>query len=212
MIRKEDVERLISANARVQEILAQKPKGIFGMLRTSPRKAARVLCDELAWMVHDNAAYWETLQEAGERLRVYREQAPELLNQIGNLVEKEQAVFRRLGINDAQSEAVISQVYSALRITKEYDEPSRDALANLKDRLAHAQELICKAARGRLSRVYDKVIGRKGAQVLAGGAVAGANVAILIVDQGVVSWVSLVAGFDIMRGDVKSLIKTLCGE
>jgi hypothetical protein len=211
---KSDVERLIEAYNRVHEVLEPEPVTPWlkkwRLARRPERKAAQILCDELGWFVHERESYWRGLQEASERLAVHREAEAEMFANLERLIEQEVTVFSRLGFSEEASSGVISQTYDALSIVRDFEDPSVESLRNLRDRLRLAQEKVCAAARGPLSRAYDKVIGNKGARILAGGAVGSANVAIaLIADGGVLSWVSLKAGYHVMRGNTDELIDLL---
>ena len=200
MITRADVQRLIDAHGEIQKTLGRR------------RRAARILCEELTWLVDEKGALWEDLAQASTRLRVHRSNERQLFDRIIPLIEQEEAIFKKLGISGPKSEEVIIQAYTALHIIDDQDDPSPASLSNLRNRLAHARELICLAARGPLRRLVEKVLTLKGALVLAGAAIGIANVAIAVVDQGTVSWVSPKAGYHIMKGDVEGLIKLFSGD
>ena len=211
----QDVERLIEAFKRVNEILQPEPtnpilKSLRELVASPDRKAARILCDELNWLVHERENLWRGLEEASERLSAYRESENELMMNLVRLIEQEAAVFYRLGIKEEDSSSVIGLTYDAIKMARDSEDPSPESLRNLRDRLRVGNELVCKAAQGPLSKAYDKLIGNKGARILAGGALAGANVAVsVIADSGAVSWVSLKAGYYVMSGKTDELIDLL---
>ncbi len=146
------------------------------------------------------------------KLSGHRANEQQLFDRIGPLIEQEQGVLKKLDLSGPKSDEVISQAYAALRMIDHQDDPSPDTLSNLHNRLAHARDLICSAARGPLKRLIEIVFTRKGALVLAGAAIATANVAIAVADQGTVSWVSLKVGYLVMKGDIEGIIKVLSGN
>jgi hypothetical protein len=176
------------------------------------RKAAQILCEELGWFVGEHDRFWRDLEQASEPLAEYRSQEREIFSNLEQLIEQEAAVFRRLGFDAARSRDVISQTYDAFTIIREYEDPSPAALNNLRDRLLRATELICEASRNPLQRAYEKVLCWKGARILAGGAVGAANVLVAVMgESGVLSWASLKAGYNVMKGDVDGLLDVLEG-
>lgn len=210
MVHRDDIARLVSAYKRVQEALDLGQGNPLNPFKPAPgRRAAQTLCQELGWLSHENGSYWEGLQEASSRLSKHRVSESEFFGCIGRLLEQEEAVFKKLGIDETTNSDILGHAYSALRIVGEYDDPSRDAIANLHDRLKQVTDLVCQASRGPLRRVSDKLIGYKGALMLAGATVGGANVAIAIIDQGALSWASLKAGYLIMKGEVGDLLDIL---
>jgi hypothetical protein len=212
MISPKDVKQLVKAHQKIHAAL-QAPdrtltQRVFNPLQVSPGKAAaRVLCRELSWLVNTNTQFWKSLDEASSRLRVHKRNEGEYLKNIEQLLKDEEDIFHRLGVTPDESATVLSNAYGALRIARNMPDPTPDALGNLRDRLKKVAELVCGASRGPLQRAFGKLVSRKGAGIVAGAAVAGGNIAISIMDQGTLSWVSLKVGYHVMRGEYEELLE-----
>jgi hypothetical protein len=210
MIKTADVEQLIQANERVRMALLRDPTQLK-TAQSVARGAAGILCEELEALVHENSAFWEGLEDASTRLKKHRDREAEFFGNIRQLIEQEELVFAKLGIDQNRSADVIAQAYAALRIVSEYEDPSPSSLANLRNRITYAQKLVCEASKGPVRRTLDHYMGFKGARILAGAAVGGANAAVMLLDQGGLSWVSVKAGYHVMKGDVEGLMKLFEG-
>jgi len=215
MPERSDLEHLLSAYDRVQKNLDVDRGSLFAKIRHGKRperKAAQILCDELSWSVNERDRFWNGLERYSESLAEYRELEAEVFSNLERLIEQETEVFRRLDIEDERSRGVIAQTYDAFTIVYEYENPSPAALNNLRYRLSHATELICAASKGPLKRTFDKLSGNKGARIFAGSAVSTASVLVAVMGEGgILSWASLKAGYNVMRGDVEGLIDVLKG-
>lgn len=215
MVVREDIERLVEAHRQVQELLVPEPRrGIdklkARLMRSPTRRAARILCEELTWLVHERADFWVELAGASATLAGHRGREAALLETLEDLLLQEGELFRRLGIDDRTTSGVIATTYEAFRIIGDYGaNPSPAAVANLRDRLARATELVCAASRGPLTKTYEFIISTKGVRILGGAAVAGTNALFATADGGALSWTSVKAGFIVMTADAGGLIELL---
>ena len=152
------------------------------------------------------------MEQNSKTLQRYRGQETALLPNVQRLIEQEAAICSRLKVDKNTSRDIVALTYDAFALlgTQQQEDPSPAGFRNLRDRLTTATDLICKASRGAIKRTFDKLIGRKGARILAGGAIATANVFIAIyADGGAISWVSLKVAYNVMKGDVEGLIDVL---
>ena len=217
MINKDDVKRLIKAHKLVQSALQEPDKTlaqkILNPLTPNPGKvAAGILCSEMGWLANQNEPFWNELREASTRLAVHKALEKVSFSKIEDLLKAEAEVFHKLGIDPDSTATVLAHAYGALRIVNSLPDPTPAALDNLRDRLKVTTRLICDASEGTLERTFGKLISLKGANVLGGAAVAGGNVAVAVFDQGILSWISLKAGYHIMRGEYEELWKIITGE
>jgi hypothetical protein len=209
MINPEDIQHLIDAESRIRTALFP-PKHSFTEHFHSPgRRAASILCEEMTWLAKERPDFWRGLQEGSQELREYHDKQGQLFESIRDLVDLEIGAFEKLKIKEEDSLASLRWVYNALDIVEPVQGATPKALENLQNRLVIATDLVCKASKGVLRRAFDGVVSLKGIRIIAGAAVAGANVAVAHFDLGVVSWHSLTAGYLVMTNDVESIIKLL---
>jgi hypothetical protein len=204
MIERKDVERLADAYAKVQAALE----------KNNPRKAATILCKEFNWLLDEKGSFWAGVADATEQLNVYRDKEREILNNVTKLIDEEAAIFARLKIKRSLTEPIIGIVYGRLRLAEGIGgDLSRDSLGALREQLREAAKLICKQSKGRLRRSLDWVLSWKGATVLAGATIVGANVAVMILAQNhAISLVSVKAGMKVMQGDLAGIIDLFGGH
>ena len=198
-----DVERLVTAHETVVDALN----------RNRPRQAARILCQEFRILVEEGS-FWDDAREAAVRLQNQRGQGTELLRSIGRLLDAEARIFGQLGIDSSRTDKVLGYVYGGLDILRtQLTEPTPAALANLRDRLDEATNLVCDETKGPIRRAFEWTVSWKGARVLAGAAIGGGNIAsALTTDLGAVSWASLAIGVSVMKGDVDGIIDAFRSE
>src|SRR5579863_7583774 len=198
MITPEDVERLLKAHENVSGALEKR----------EPRGAARILCDEFNWLLKERGTFWADVKDATETLAQYREKEKRILSELASLVEQGEQIFAELGIDPSRTGPIIGNVYGALNLAQGLEGgPSHDSLKVLQERLAIATNLICKERKGSIRRGVDWVLSWKGATVLAGAVIVGANIAVTIPapHHGAVSWVSVRAGLKVMRGELDGI-------
>lgn len=197
-----DVEARIAAH---QAVLAALNAG-------RPRVAATLLCDELSRLA-DDGDYWNELAETtaalGER---HGALDGNLAADIRPLLLAEERIFARLGIDDARAREALGHAFGGLDLLGPDLPDPRRALGNLRDSIRVAADRVCAVRGTPLRQARDWVLSWKGLRVLAGAAVAGANVAVAFTaDGGVVSWQSVKVGVAVMRGDVDNLIRLMAG-
>lgn len=204
MVTPEDVKRLVVAYEMVRGALDKR----------APRQAAKILCKEFSWLLDEKGSFWAGVADATEGLNEYRAKEREILQNVTRLIEEEEAVFTRLRIKPSRTGPIIANVYGGLRLAERLgDAPSRDSLRVLREQLREATKLICREAKGPIRRGLDWVVSWKGATVLAGAAIASANVAVMVFAQDhSISWVSLKAGVKVMKGDLGGLIDLFGGD
>lgn len=200
MIQPDDVERMVAAHERVRKLLEAK----------EPRRAAKAVCEEFRWLLEDKGSFWAEVGDATKTLAEHRKQEQEILSRITQLLEAEESIFARLGIDASRSGPILANAYGGLLLVrgKELDiDPSPETLAVLRERLGKATELVCRESKGPLRQALDWAVSWKGATVLAGSAIVSANVAVTMLSQNhAVSWVSLKAGVKVMVGEIEGLI------
>jgi hypothetical protein len=142
-------------------------------------------------------------------LAKYREKESQVFGNLTALVEDEVSIFARLKIKPQRTREVISDVFNSLISMQ--DGPSSDNLKVLKGRLELATKLVCKESKGPFRRGVDWVLSWKGATVLGGAALVGANILVFTQapNHGPVSWKSVKAGLKVMRGELDGLIELL---
>lgn len=203
MVEPADVDRLVASYEKVRRMLEAK----------EPRRAAKVVCQEFTWLLEDKGSFWAEVGKATASLKEHREQEQELLSQITQFLEAEEAIFARLGIDASRSGPILANAYSGLRLVRGEDldnDPSPETLAVLRERLGKATELVCRESKGPIRQALDWALSWKGATVLAGSAIVGANVAVTVFSQNhAVSWVSVKAGIKVMKGEIEGLIDLL---
>jgi hypothetical protein len=200
VITRDEVERLVGAYENVNTALERK----------APRRGAKILCEEFRFLVHGNGSFWEDVRDLTKTREENLKYQREMLNNIRKLVDIEERVFTELGIDESRSGPILGRVYEGFRMVEAGNYPSVDALKTLKERLDTATSLVCKGSKGFMSQAASWLLSWKGASVLAGAAVAGANVIIAVHGElGVVSHHSVTAGVAIMNRDVGGIIDIL---
>jgi hypothetical protein len=197
MISNEEIARLVMAHERVREALTQK----------KPRRAAKVLCEELTWLSDDKGSFWARVADASDELQRYREQEREVLRNVTRLMEQEGAIFERLGIDASEYGPIIATVYGRItEANRTLQDPSPQAIGVLHDDLKKATKLICEHTKGPIRETLEWCFTWKGATAIAGAATIGANIGAMMADGGVLSWTSLKAGYDAARGEIDGII------
>lgn len=203
MIEPGDVERMVKAHEKVRKMLEAK----------EPRRAAKIVCEEFKRLLEDKESFWAEVGDATKTLGEHRKQEREVLNKIAQFLEDEATIFARLGIDASRSGPIIANAFNGIRLVVGEDlenDPSPDSLSVLRDRLAKATELVCKESKGRIRQALDWAVSWKGATILGGVAIVGANVAVTVFSQNhAVSWVSIKAGVKVMRGEIEGLLELL---
>jgi hypothetical protein len=171
--------------------------------------AAKVLCEELTWLVHGNGSFWERVPQVAAELREEgKKRERELLQNIAELVDKEGEIFNKLKIKDESADRILREVYGSLRIAQ-LDLPdfaSDAAFRELREDLNIVAKRICHESKGAISRGLANIWGSKGLKILAGAATATANVIVsFTADGGAISWVSITAGFITIKGNLEDL-------
>jgi hypothetical protein len=198
MITQEDLERLVGAHEKVKEALDQR----------APRRAAKILCEELGWLVKEKGSFWDDVRDATKTLSEHREVEKKVIGNLPQLIEDEESIFERLGIDRDRSTPILRDVYGGVNLTTNTENPTPDSLKVLQERLDKARELVCKCSRGPIARGRDWLLSWRGLPVLAGTAIVGANVAVMIFPPHVhhISWVSVKTGVKVARGNVDAII------
>jgi hypothetical protein len=194
-----EVERLVAAYERVSATLEKK----------APRRGAKILCEEFGLLINANRSFWEGVHDTTQALEERRSYDKEFLNNVRLLIDMEAQVFASLGIDESRSGPILSAVYGGLRLSEMGDDPVPDALAAVRRSLEDATKLVCKESTGLLGQATSWVLSWRGARVLAGAAVVGANIAVAHFDLGAVSHISVKVGAVIMKGDLGGIIDLL---
>ena len=86
-------------------------------------------------------------------------------------------IFEKLGVDPLQAIALVGTVYADIGVLQHIDQEDVTAggLDNLHQHVAEAAKLVCRARKSAFMRGVDWVVSWKGARILAGAAVAGAN-------------------------------------
>jgi hypothetical protein len=205
-----DLRHLVQAQNDIEEALR----------RHRDREAARIMCNEFKWLLNSNRSIWEPVGEFARKLEAEtleqkterRAAERQLLQTLATFVDKEQTIFEKFRVPPEKSAPVMDRVYSSLNVSSELPDLTPAALSQLRTNLAEAQELVCAHATTfmqRFGKGAARVVQSKAARVLAGAAVAGANVLIAVHDGGAVSSLSVKAGGIVMKGDIDGLADLL---
>jgi len=199
MISAEDVEHLVIAYEEANRALERK----------APRKAAKILCEEFNWLIKGHGSFFADVRDATLTLEQHQKQEEQVFKNIVSILDKEQQIFAELGIDSARTGPIVGDVYGALKLNEDLGKgPTSGSLKVLQESLAKATELICRETKGPIRRGFDWVFSRKGATVLAGAAVVGGNIAIMVAPHHApVSWVSVKAGLKVMSGDIVGILE-----
>ena len=205
MITPADVKRLVDAHAEIRALCEK-----------DPRKAAKLICEQFRWLLDEKSSFWAGLGSATAALQQYRTSEREILNNISAFIDQEASIFKKLKIKEQQYGPVIGDVFGALELARPnnpWQNPSPQALAVLKERLAKAADLICKESKGKIRRALTWAVSWKGATVLGGSAIVSANVAVTVISPAhhPISWLSIKSGIKVMRGELDALIDLLTG-
>jgi hypothetical protein len=208
-VRRLDVQRLANAYDSIKrEMDGRRGRGFFA--RRGTRSAAKILCDELRWLVIDNNDFWVRVGRASQQANPFGAQEQVFLKNIEALATQEEHILRDLDVSEYQSQAITRDVYGALRIVngriQDGVDPTPEALANLRSRLDDAHKLVCAIAKGPLRKLQDDLIGIKGAKILLGAVAMGANT---FIPAGPLAFVSLKAGGALMLGGAVGLLDLL---
>lgn len=203
MITPEDVQRMVAAHQQVRLALEQN----------QARQAAEILCKELSWLSETNGSFFQGLRSATETAAEHRAVAKDVLQNLTQFIDEEAAIFSGLKVDPARSRPVLGEVYGAMILVQDAD-LSPKSMERLQEVLGDAASLICKHSQGPMGRAVDWVMSWKGARILAGAAVTGANVAALTAPAFIpflpahahICVGSMVVGTSAMKGDAKGLI------
>jgi len=199
-INKEDIEKLLSGHEDVMAALA----------RDRPRRAAQLLCENFEWLL-SRGEIWESIEvsldEINEKTRQENLEA-QLLTNIVRFLEDEKLIFIRLDIDDSRVAPILDDAYRAVRMSAgDLDAGfGRDQIENLYRRLETAAKAICDEKRGKWGQFVRRIVCWKGAAVLGGAALAGANILALPADAGAVSSISVKVGLIIIRNNTGDII------
>lgn len=205
MIANADLRRLVNAHGRVA----------LAMEKNKPREAAKILCEEFRWLGQEKGSFWEQVHAGTGRLSDFQREENEVLGNLALLIEQEEAIFAKLGIPVSRSGPIIGNVYGALKWSQANNEgPSPESLAHLRTQLHAAEELICRESKSGIRRGVNWVLSYRGATILGGAAVMGANIAVFVhlPHHGKYCWASAKAGYKVMQGDLTGIIDLFGGQ
>jgi hypothetical protein len=210
VITHEDIERLVEANA---EIRKQLQAG-------EPRMAAGIACENLDWLT-SQGSFWHGLRDWSGTLQDHFVNVSSVMNNLTDFVDAECMIFKELGFNIEKAEAIVGTVYTEIGVLREIDpeDITVAGLTSLQKHVTEAAKAVCRQRKNPFMRGVDWVVSWKGARILAGAALAGANgLAIgtpwliphpLANHAGAVSTASITIGGTLMKGDALGLLDLL---
>jgi hypothetical protein len=210
MIDADDIKRLVDANAAVRNELANK----------QPRAAAQIVCDQLNWL-SSQGSFWQGLRNLSETIEDHLARVSEVFTNLTEFIDAECQIFNTLGLDPEKTEPVVGAVYADIGVVQriELENMTDVGFQNLKKHVEEAAKLVCKYRKSVVLRGVDWVVSWKGARILAGAAVAGANGLALLSPllvghpltplEGAVAAGSITVGSTLIKGDAFGLLDLL---
>jgi hypothetical protein len=210
MIRIEDIKQLVRDNEEVRIQLANN----------QPRAAAQIVCDALNRLANQHS-FWLGLRDLSATLQNHAEGVSAVFTNLTDFIDAECAIFDALGLDPAKTEPVVGAVYGDLGVLQHIDleDITGVGFTNLQKHVQEAAKLVCKYRKNVFRRGVDWVVSWKGARILAGAAVTGANglalgTTVLVAHPltpvaASVSVGSMTVGTTLMKGDALGLLDLL---
>jgi len=166
MITVDDIKMLVEAHASVRAELN----------KNEPRAAAAITCDALNWLVNQGS-FWEGLRDLSVPLQENVARVAAVLKNLTDFIDAECTIFDKLGLDPPVTEPIVCAVYADMGVLQQIDLDNITAtgFANLRQHVREAASLVCGQRKNAFMRGVDWVVSWKGARILAGAGVTGAN-------------------------------------
>src|SRR5437016_1735042 len=119
--RRQDVQRLVDARARIRQALDKE----------HIVEAGKILCKEFKDLL-GMQSFWQGARDAAQSAQQHRADAEALLSEIPKLVEEEGRIFNELAVDRSKWGPVLADVFAGYRLSLQPgDDLSLDALQML---------------------------------------------------------------------------------